>query len=186
MDGARKVKQPERGPRVTDALTDFRLVCTARLTLRAPTVEDEAVVFSIHGDPETNRHNPGGPMTSREGARGFLQAIIGAWAEHGFSYWCVSAGDAPAVIGFAGVDLMELKGRCFLNLYYRFTPAVWGRGYATEAAAEAIKVGRTARPDLPILARTRPANKASIRVAEKLGMKRTVWTPTRVVFEAVS
>ena len=143
-------------------------------------------MFVIHSDPETNRHNPSGPMANREAARELLGWFRSHWTQHGFGYWSVSLAEDPTVIGFAGVEVMEWNGRPILNLYYRFTPAVWGKGYATEAAAEGIKVGRIVCPELPILARTRPSNTPSIRVAEKLGMKRTVWTPTRVAFEATS
>ena len=167
-------------------MPDFRLVRSQRLVLRAPTLDDEEALFAIHSDPETNRHNPAGPMPNRQVAGEMLRALVACWDVHGFGYWCVRLAGDPTVIGFSGVEVMEWNGRSILNLYYRLTPSAWGKGYATEAAAEAIKVGKIVRPDLPILARTRPPNIPSMRVAEKLGMKRTVWTPTRVVFEAAS
>jgi len=56
------------------------------------------------------------------------------------------------------------------NLYYRFKPAAWGRGYATEAAAAALRAAEAVAADSPIVARTRPHNEPSRRVAERLGL----------------
>lgn len=59
-----------------------------------------------------------------------------------------------------------------LNLYYRLTPGVWGQGYATELARTAVILARTYLPQLPVVARIRPANIPSIRTAERAGLQR--------------
>lgn len=38
------------------------LIRTDRLVLRTPYRDDAPAVFSIHANPETNQHNPAGPM----------------------------------------------------------------------------------------------------------------------------
>lgn len=67
---------------------------------------------------------------------------------------------------------MEWSGRQVLNLYYRYGPESWGKGYATEVAREAIKVANIHLPELPVIARTRPTNVSSMRVAERVGLIR--------------
>jgi RimJ/RimL family protein N-acetyltransferase len=48
---------------------------------------------------------------------------------------------------------------------------VWGNGYATEAAGRVIEHARQLRALDEVIAEIAPANRASMRVAEKLGMK---------------
>jgi len=83
------------------------------------------------------------------------------------------------------------RDRDVLNLYYRLRPDAWGRGYATEVARTAVGLARSYMPHLPVIARTRLANIASIRTTERAGLVRRPdldtehivfalgWTPTR-------
>jgi RimJ/RimL family protein N-acetyltransferase len=67
---------------------------------------------------------------------------------------------------------MELNGMRVLNLFYRFAPSAWGRGFACEAAiAVAVWASRQV-PDRPLIARVRPGNVASQRVAIQAGLSR--------------
>lgn len=56
------------------------------------------------------------------------------WDEHGFGYWCVLEPGSDRSIGYAGVKRVVAKKQPVLNVFYRFAPDLWGRGYATEAA----------------------------------------------------
>nr|WP_245988756.1 GNAT family N-acetyltransferase [Flexivirga caeni] len=60
-------------------------------------------------------------------------------------------------------------GASEVELGYLFLPEAWGRGYATEACAAALRWCRTALPDEPVVLSTQLTNVASMRVAEKLG-----------------
>ena len=44
-------------------------VTTARLVLRRPSKADVKAIFDVHSDPETNVHNPVGPMKNLFGSR---------------------------------------------------------------------------------------------------------------------
>ncbi|MFF4773572.1 GNAT family N-acetyltransferase [Microtetraspora fusca] len=80
-------------------------------------------------------------------------------------------GAGGEVLGFGGLRFHELEGEEVLNLYYRFRPSAWGRGYAPEMAAAALAVGRERFPGVPIVAIIRDSNLPSLKVAERIGMR---------------
>ncbi|WP_042421675.1 GNAT family N-acetyltransferase [Streptacidiphilus anmyonensis] len=151
---------------------------TDRLRLLRPAPEDLAAVTALHGDPETNRHNPDGP-TSPETCERWLAAWHANWERDGFGYFCVFADEAPGeLLGVAGlkVSTTALPGGVEVpvrNLYYRFRPAVWGRGLAAEATGAALDHVRTLRADLPVCAVIRAGNLPSRRLAARLGLHET-------------
>jgi ribosomal-protein-alanine N-acetyltransferase len=59
-----------------------------------------------------------------------------------------------------------------LNLFDRLTPAAWGDRIPSEAATAVVAWAGTVKPDLPIIARVRPDNIASRRVAVRTGLQR--------------
>ncbi|HEX6339722.1 GNAT family N-acetyltransferase [Umezawaea sp.] len=143
---------------------------TERLRLRRVVPGDLASALAIMGDPETNRHNADGTPSPERTAEN-LAAWLRHWVEDGIGYWAVEL--AGEVIGFGGLRTHDLDGERTLNLFYRFTPAHWGRGYAPEMARTALEWADRARPDLPVVILTDPDNTPSQRVAEKLGFVRT-------------
>jgi len=113
-------------------------------------------------------------MPDQATAHARTTGLVTNWTNDGIAYWCVALPSDPRVIGFAGVEIHKWLDRDVFNLYYRLTPTEWGKGYATEAAIEGVKAAAVVRPDLPIVARSRSSNLASIRVAEKVGLNRRV------------
>ena len=59
-----------------------------------------------------------------------------------------------------------------MSFLHRFTPGVWGQGYATELAQTAVTQARKYLPQWPVIARTRAGNIASMRTAERAGLAR--------------
>ncbi|MGL4611731.1 MAG: GNAT family N-acetyltransferase [Trueperaceae bacterium] len=74
------------------------------------------------------------------------------------------------VIGFGGIALKTFAAGFYPNLYFRFDPSSWGKGYATEMAQVTLKTGCTTLGYSHVLASVRPNNLASIKVLERLGM----------------
>lgn len=157
---------------------------TERLVLSRPTGADVDAILRIHSDPETNRHNPMVPMSTRVEAVERLGWFSAHWDEHGFGYWTVrlredgrpsgaerDTGRAEPV-GFAGLRWSRWDGRDVLNLYYRFTPAVWGRGLAGEAARAGVALWRDHLVGYPLVARTTADNTGSRRTALAAGFER--------------
>lgn len=166
-------------------------ITTARLLLRQPVLADMESFFAIHSDPATNQFNPAGPLTDRAQASAVFQTWLQHWNEHGYGQWAVTTRDAPqTVIGFGGVA-QRLYGEVErLNLGYRFATSVWGNGYATELAEAALRYALHGLKQPCVFAIVRPAHTASIRVLEKIGMKRTdvlddvPGQPSSLVYEA--
>ncbi|WP_327069329.1 GNAT family N-acetyltransferase [Kitasatospora sp. NBC_01302] len=148
------------------------IATTDRLLLRRPAPGDGAAVFAVHGDPATNRYNPTGPHPDLARSEATLRIWLDDWAERGIGYCTVSLRTDPeAVIGFTGTRLFELDGTPTLNLYYRYSPAAWGRGIAAEAARATLELAGELRPQTPVVALIDAANLPSRRLAESLGLR---------------
>ena len=145
---------------------------TARLQLAAPTPADALAILAIAGDPRAVEHNPSDLLADLTEAQDLVGRWIRHWRDRGFGYWCVRESGQSRVVGYCGLKTSTVKGLSVLNLIYRFTPDVWGRGYATEAAAAAVAWGTEHQPSAPIVARVRPDNVASQNVALKVGLRR--------------
>lgn len=149
------------------------IVQTDRLVLRPAHRDDLEAVWATHSDPETNRYNPAGPLPSRSAAEELLRQWESHWREHGFGYWAVATREQPgAVIGFGGVRLRYLREAERLNLFFRFAPPAWGKGYATEMGRATVAVAFDTLGHDAVFATTRPDNQPSIAVLERLGFQR--------------
>jgi [ribosomal protein S5]-alanine N-acetyltransferase len=142
---------------------------TGRLRLRPPTEQDIPALVAIGSDPRTNQHSPTGPPSVEESEQ-TVRGAIAHWREHGLGYWAVE--HDGRIIGIAGVKAGRLRGREIWNLYYRFTPTAWGKGLAGEAAREALAAAHEHDQSRTVVVRTRPANAAAQRLAERIGMSR--------------
>lgn len=145
---------------------------TDRLRLEPPVSSDAAAVLAIAGDPRTVEHNPSDLVADLTEADALVERWIRHWEVRGFGYWCVRETERASVVGYCGVKRMLAREQPVLNLIYRFRPDVWGRGYATEAARAAIAWAGSNLPGSTILARVRPNNAPSRRVALKAGLHR--------------
>lgn len=149
----------------------FEEVRTDNLLLRMPDSGDLSTILSIEGDPATNQYRPAGPMKDLSEAEGTLNRWQKDWATCGYGYWAVVLPSESELIGIGGIRKDRWMEKDVLNLYYRFSPKAWGHGYASEVSQTAVEMAKKHLPDLPVIARVRPVNKPSIRVAEKIGLK---------------
>jgi RimJ/RimL family protein N-acetyltransferase len=81
-----------------------------------------------------------------------------------------------AMIGFVQLDRRDTERPGHIRpeageaeLGYMFLPAAWGCGYAAEACAAALDWFASTRPTEPVVLCTQSANRASMRLAAKLG-----------------
>ena len=87
----------------------------------------------------------------------------------GFGRWGCVLGAEDRLIGMCG--LKYLSDLDEVDIGYRFLPAYWGNGYATEAARASIDYGFNSIGLEQIIGLVMPENTPSIRVLERIGMR---------------
>ena len=144
---------------------------TPGLVLRRFSADDLDAIGAVFGDPEVMRYvGSSRAPWSPEKVRDALDRVDAHWREHGFGPLAVVEQGAGVVVGECGLQLLE-EGPD-IELAYTLARGVWGRGYATEAAAAALKWGFGVLDLARIVGVTYPENVASQRVLEKVGMRR--------------
>jgi RimJ/RimL family protein N-acetyltransferase/pimeloyl-ACP methyl ester carboxylesterase len=147
---------------------------TERLLLRPFTLADAEALHRVWGDPAARRFaepfSPDWPRPeSVEDTRRYLEPIVAGQAERGYASWAVIERESGRLLGDCG--LFPADGGPEVELAYGLAPEVWGRGYATEAAAACLRTGFAELGLRRIVADAAPSNRASIRVLEKIGMR---------------
>lgn len=145
---------------------------TARLSLSPVTIADAADVLGILSDLRTVAHNPSDGLGTLDQAAELVGRWRSQWERWGFGYWCLRTTADGGFIGYSGVKAITFKGEEALNLVYRLAPQAWGRGLATEAATAVVAWAVEHVPDRRLVARIRPDNLPSMRVATKAGLHR--------------
>jgi [ribosomal protein S5]-alanine N-acetyltransferase len=147
---------------------------TERLLLRPFTRDDADALHAIWGDSAARRFGGPGwprPETAEDTLR-YLEPILAGQAERGYASWAVIERETGRLVGDCGLFPADDVGPD-VELAYGLAPDVWGRGYATEAAAACLRVGFEELGVDRIVADVDPGNAASIRVLEKVGFERT-------------
>jgi RimJ/RimL family protein N-acetyltransferase len=106
--------------------------------------------------------------------------MIARCAEVPFAKQAIVELSSGIVVGYTGVDWIDLDGRRWLEWGYRLVPAARGKGYATEATT-ALMATAAAEFSGDLLAIIRPDNRPSRNVCQKLGFK--FWKTARVYGE---
>jgi RimJ/RimL family protein N-acetyltransferase len=142
---------------------------TERLILRQFHIFDVDALDQVFGDPEVMLYGPG--VQTSFWVRQWLRGCLEDYPKLGFGPWAVVDKGSSLVIGYAGLfHFPDIDGQPEIEVGYRLARLYWGHGYATEAVA-AIQEYAFKILCLPrLIAMIDPQNKASIRVAEKVGM----------------
>ncbi|HMQ32667.1 MAG TPA: GNAT family N-acetyltransferase [Chloroflexaceae bacterium] len=148
------------------------IATTERLVLRHLAPGDAAALGLVFGDPEV-MHFGDGPQAP-EWVEGWLRRVVeGDYVERGYGPYGVAERTGGTLVGYCGLFYFpDLGGRPEVELGYRLARAWWGRGYATEAALAVRDHAFDALGLTRLVALIDPANLASARVAEKIGMRR--------------
>lgn len=145
-----------------------RVICqTNRLLLRELTLDDLEPLTAMHLDPEVTRFIG---LRTPEQTRNTLCEWIAAYSSVGFSKWAVVLRASGELIGRCGLTFAEYEGVSEPELGWTFAQAHWGHGYATEAAAAAMKYGFEGLQLRRIVSLIDPQNFSSERVAMRIGM----------------
>lgn len=144
-----------------------------RLLLREWTDSDAQPFINMNCDPDVMRFFPK-PLTAEE-SKQFISKSNSILLEKQFGLWAVEVKESAEFIGFIGlaVPTFDAHFTPCTEIGWRLTKKSWGMGYATEGA---IRILQYAFKDLDfeeIVSFTSELNLPSIKVMERLGMKRS-------------
>ena len=143
---------------------------TQRLILREFQLEDLSQLALILANPQVMKFSPTGSL-SVEQTRIKLNSFIASYKRYGFGKCAIILKECNKLIGYCGIAVELVDNVYEPEIGYRLASEFWGRGLATEAANSTIQYG-FGQLKLPyILGIVEPANTASVRVLEKLGMR---------------
>jgi RimJ/RimL family protein N-acetyltransferase len=146
---------------------------TARLLLRPLALEDTDALLSYRSLEEVCRFVPFEPMSRAM----IMEKLEGRWAQTAFTpensgvILGVELADSSRLVGDVTLFSHRELHRC-AEIGWVFHPGHSGCGYATEAAAELMRLGFQELGLHRIVARVDARNGASLRLAERLGMRR--------------
>jgi RimJ/RimL family protein N-acetyltransferase/pimeloyl-ACP methyl ester carboxylesterase len=167
-----------RAPGFNDVLLSFLAraairfpIETERLLVRPFNANDTEALHAVWGDPAARRFGGGWPRPETlADTRRYLEPIMAGQAERGYATWAVVERETGRLIGDCGLFPADDVGPD-VELAYGLAPDVWGRGYATEAAAACLRAGFEQLGLERVVADVDPSNPASVRVLEKIGMR---------------
>jgi RimJ/RimL family protein N-acetyltransferase len=93
----------------------------------------------------------------------------GSWLLQGAGWWAVEVRETEEPVGTVGAFFRE--GSQEIEIGWNTYRAFRGRGFASEAAAEAVRYALEVRGEQRVTALIRPGNAPSLRVASHLGMR---------------
>lgn len=152
-------------------MTSLMEIHTGRLLLRQWQTEDRKPFAAMNADSEVMRFFPA-PLTHEQSdaMAGRCQMFL---EKHGWGLWAVEVKAERTFIGFVGLSIpvADLPFKPCVEIGWRLTSAAWGKGYATEAARAALRVGFFDLKLSEIVSFTSVINTRSRAVMERLGMK---------------
>ena len=147
---------------------------TERLLIRPFEAGDFDAMQAIHGDPAVAQWLYNEPRTTSDEVRAHLERKIAAAVLADDGDWLSAAATLQADGAFVAdlaMQLVSKEHRC-IEIGYIVNPAFAGQGFATEAAAELLRLAFDDFGMHRVVGRVEPRNTASVRVLEKLGMRR--------------
>ena len=155
---------------------------TERLLLRPLSLDDVDAFASFYADPEVMRHLGAGRTMSRDESEQSIRRMLRSFDVDGFGQLAVERREDGELLGRCGFLVWdaetltpttegEATGPTELEVGYTLGRDFWGQGYATEAATVVRDHALGPMGRSRLIAFIRHENRASARVAEKIGMQ---------------
>lgn len=142
---------------------------TSRLRLQPCRIEDIEQIHALWTNEHVRRFLFDDRVISRAEARSFVEASLANFERCGYGLWLIFARDNNHLVGFAGLLRSEEEAP---NLIYGIVPDFGSEGYATEAAGRVMRYALETLALAKVQADVDEPNVESVRVLEKLNMKR--------------
>jgi RimJ/RimL family protein N-acetyltransferase len=145
---------------------------TPRLLLRQWKDSDADAWAAMNADPAVRKYFP--KVYTREESQGEMDRIRGSIAQRGWGMWAM---EIPGVMHFAGFVGLNAPGfpapwQPGVEIGWRLPVAVWGKGYATEAAEASLYFAFEHLRLPQVIALSVVPNKPSHAVMKRIGMTR--------------
>jgi [ribosomal protein S5]-alanine N-acetyltransferase len=141
-----------------------------RLFLREFVDTDANDLFELDSNPQVMQYIGTPPATSPQQSAASIDRQKAYYALHpGLGIWPAFTRQERTFIGWFA--LKTLDKTAFIEIGYRLLPAFWGKGYATEMSRELIRYGFDKLQLTQIVGVIDPANLASRRVLQKVGLR---------------
>ncbi len=141
---------------------------TPRLTLRKFRPEDIDELAKILNDPVVMKFSSKGQMSWQDTSE-FIDWCIESYENNGYGQWAVLDRETECLIGFCGLSQIEINGKNEIQIGYRLSKQSWGKGLATEAGSEVLRLGFEEYKIKSIISVVSLEHGASINVTKKLG-----------------
>jgi RimJ/RimL family protein N-acetyltransferase len=144
-----------------------------RLGFREWSANDLHAMFEICADKEVMEHFPS--KLSREQTFELIKKRQQKFAENGFCYYAVDILETKEFIGFIGIEKQYYDAGFetpFIDIGWRLKRTTWNKGYATEGAKRCLNYAFETLKLKTIYAIATLKNDKSLRVMEKIGMKK--------------
>jgi RimJ/RimL family protein N-acetyltransferase len=138
---------------------------TDRLVLRRLSRRDVDNLAALHSDAEVTQFI--GLFGNLDATKRIAQAEA-SWRDRGFGLMAIETADGGRFVGRCG--LQEVPGRDDVELGWTLHREVWGRGYASEAAAACLRWGLDDLGLSTVVSLIHPHNERAARVATRIGM----------------
>jgi ribosomal-protein-alanine N-acetyltransferase len=143
---------------------------TKRLLLRRlQSASEISALVDLWTDPDVTRYM-GGPR-HRDQLEANLRQTLASPERPVYDLWPLLERDNLRLVGHCGLVRKDVDGRNEVELTYVVAQSEWGFGYATEIAAALAQHAFKQLGETRLIALIDPQNSASLRVAEKIGMR---------------
>lgn len=143
----------------------------SRLVLREFSEDDWLTMHRVDADPVVKRYLPSDPLTEEASKESVLWCIQQARTVPRVFYDLAIALPSSEAVGWCRLTLRDDEVRQG-EIPYMLRRDLWGQGLATEVASRLLGFGFKVLELHRIFATCRPANVASWRVLERVGMRR--------------
>ena len=153
------------------------LLTTTRLRLEPFSAGHLAGLNAMNADPQVMRYLATGQPQTLEETRVSIERVMKRWAEVGYSWWVFIEHASGQIVGAGAIQnlrrdaTLEPDLACPLEIGWRLRRDRWGRGLATEAARAMARHAFDALKASELFAVCDPANLASAKVMQRLGMQ---------------
>ena len=115
---------------------------------------------------------PYGRAFTRDETSHFLESQMQEWDERGFGCWIAVLRENDQTIGYVGLSVPIFLPEVLpaVEVGWRFDPAYWGQGFASEGARAALREGFTTLGLSEICSLPQSSNPPSFKLCERVGM----------------